>query len=86
MDTYRYANVYELDFRLAEDVPDRPGHGHPRGRALQRDQRQHRPATAYQRTGDYAATSGEFVQNQYFNQIIEVQSPRIVRLGLQVNF
>ena len=40
----------------------------------------------YQRTGDYRASRGTFTQNDYFNQIIEVQSPRILRLGINVNF
>ena len=36
--------------------------------------------------GTYNASKGRFSQNDFFNQIIEVQSPRIVRLGIQVNF
>ena len=40
----------------------------------------------YQRAGDYSAITGEFVQNDFFNQILEVQSPRILRLGINVNF
>ena len=40
----------------------------------------------YQRTGRYRASSGSFTPSQFFDQILEVQSPRIVRLGLQVNF
>ena len=40
----------------------------------------------YQRTGDFRVSRGTFTQNQFFNQIIEVQSPRILRLGLNVNF
>ena len=40
----------------------------------------------YQRVGRYRASTGAFAQNSFFNQILEVQSPRIVRLGLQVNF
>jgi len=40
----------------------------------------------YQRVGDYKNSTGAFTQNPYFNQIIEVQSPRILRLGINVNF
>ena len=40
----------------------------------------------YQRTGDFRVSKGTFTQNDFFNQIIEVQSPRILWLGLNVNF
>ena len=44
-------------------------------------------STAYPNVGNYDGdSSGEFEPEPNFNQIIEVQSPRIVRLGLQVNF
>ena len=88
VDTYRYPNVYELDFRLQKTFQIGPVTVIPAveifnvtndGTVLQR----------FQRTGTFNRSSGhpnQFVQNQYFNQIIEVQSPRIVRLGLQVNF
>jgi len=39
-----------------------------------------------QRVGDYRASTGRFTQNDLFNQISEVQSPRIVRLGINVAF
>ncbi len=39
-----------------------------------------------QRAGDYRASTGKFSQNDTFNQIFEVQSPRIVRLGINVAF
>ncbi|HTR04110.1 MAG TPA: TonB-dependent receptor [Thermoanaerobaculia bacterium] len=83
VDTYRYPNVYELDFRLAKTfniggvtvVPAAELFNVANaGTVLQR----------YQRTGTYR--NGEFDQSQYFNQILEVQSPRILRLGIQVNF
>ncbi len=85
VDTYRYDNVYELDFRLAKTftiggvtvIPAAELFNVANsGTVLQR----------YQRTGRYRASTGEFTPSSYFNQIIEVQSPRIVRLGLQVSF
>ncbi len=85
LDTYRYDNVYELDMRLAKtfaigDFSVTPAvelfNVANANTILQR----------YQRTGDYRANRGTFNQNDYFNQIIEVQSPRIVRLGINVNF
>ncbi len=39
-----------------------------------------------QRVGDYRASTGAFSQNSTFNQIFEVQSPRIVRLGINMAF
>ena len=83
VDTYRYADVYELDFRLAKTfniggvsiVPAAELFNVANsGTILQR----------YQRTGQYR--NGDFTPSQYFNQILEVQSPRILRLGIQVNF
>ncbi|MGE5413730.1 MAG: hypothetical protein ACM3NW_06110 [Syntrophomonadaceae bacterium] len=85
LDTYRYDNVYELDLRLSKTftlggvtiIPAAELFNVANANTvLQR----------YQRTGDYRVSKGTFEQNQFFNQIIEVQSPRIVRLGLQVNF
>jgi hypothetical protein len=83
LDTFRYDNVYQLDFRLAKTFNIGPVAVTPaaelfnatnNGTVLQR----------YQRTGDYR--DGEFNQNDFFNDIIEVQSPRILRLGINVNF
>ena len=85
LDTYRYDNVYELDLRLSKTfqiggVQVIPAvelfNAANSGTVLQR----------YQRTGRYRASTGSFTQSDFFNQILEVQSPRIVRLGLQVNF
>ena len=80
MDTYRYDDVYELDMRLAKTfniggVTIIPAvelfNVANSGTVLQR----------YQRTGTFRSTTGDFTQSQFFNQILEVQSPRIVRLG-----
>jgi hypothetical protein len=85
VDTYRYDNVYELDFRLAKTfsiggvtiIPSAELFNVANANTvLQRRER----------VGDYRASTGNFSQSIYFNDIIEVQSPRIVRLGLAVNF
>jgi hypothetical protein len=85
VDTYRYDNVYELDFRLAKTftlggvtiIPAAELFNVANANTvLQRRER----------VGDYRASTGNFSKSVYFNQIIEVQSPRIVRLGIQVNF
>ncbi|HYX22316.1 MAG TPA: TonB-dependent receptor [Thermoanaerobaculia bacterium] len=85
VDRYRYDNVYELDLRLSKTftlggvtiVPAAELFNVANANTvLQR----------YQRTGDYRVSKGTFTQNPFFNQIIEVQSPRIVRLGIAVNF
>jgi hypothetical protein len=83
VDTYRYDDVYELDMRLAKTfnvggVTIIPAvelfNVANAGTVLQR----------YERTGTF--NKGSFDQSQFFNQILEVQSPRIVRLGIQINF
>ncbi len=85
VDTYRYDNVYELDFRLAKTftlggvtiIPSAELFNVANANTvLQRRER----------VGDYRASTGRFSQSIYFNDIIEVQSPRIVRLGIAVNF
>jgi hypothetical protein len=83
VDTYRYPNVYELDMRLEKTFQIGPVQVIPAvelfnvangGAVLQR----------YQQTGIYR--DGVFTQDGPFNQILELQSPRIVRMGLRVNF
>ena len=85
LDTFRYDNVYELDLRIARPfnlsgvqiIPTAEIFNVANANTvLQR----------YQRTGDYRVSTGNFTQNAFFNQILEVQSPRILRLGLTVNF
>jgi Carboxypeptidase regulatory-like domain len=85
IDTFRYDNVYELDFRLAKTFQI-GGFSITPAAELFNVANANTVLQRYQRTGDYRATTGVFTQNDYFNQIIEVQSPRIVRLGLQVTF
>lgn len=85
VDDFRYDNVYELDLRLAKTFNIGPVAFTPSaelfnvanaGTILQRGQR----------AGDYRASNGRFTQNDTFNQILEVQSPRIVRLGINLAF
>ena len=83
VDTYRFPNVYELDLRVQKTLAIGPVTLIPTveifnvangNSVLQR----------FQGVGSY--NQGKFNQDPNFNQITEVQSPRIVRLGLQVNF
>ena len=86
VNNYRYPNVYELDFRLQKSFQIGPVTFLPTvelfnvansNAVLQR----------YERTGTFNRDGeGEFNPDPRFNQIIEVQSPRIMRLGFQVNF
>ncbi len=85
VDDFRYDDVFELDLRLAKTFQLGPVAVTPAaelfnvanaGTVLQRGQR----------VGDYRASTGNFSQNSTFNQIFEMQSPRIVRLGINVNF
>jgi hypothetical protein len=84
VDTYRYPDVYQLDLRLSKTFNFSGVAVTPAaelfnvvnsGTILQR----------YQRTGTFKSSNG-FNQSEFFNQILEVQSPRILRLGLTVNF
>ena len=86
LDTYRYDNVYELDLRLAKTFPIGGFSVTPGRRALQRGQRQHGPPALPEDRTTTGRRPEPSRRTTYFNQIIEVQSPRIVRLGIQVNF
>jgi hypothetical protein len=84
LDDYRLDNVYELDLRF-----ERPFHlglvnitpsvdifnVTNQGAVIQRDNQ----------VGTYQS-NGKFSPNSTFNNIVETQSPRIVRLGVRVNF
>jgi hypothetical protein len=85
VDTYRYDNVYELDMRLSKTF-NLGGVTIIPAAELFNVANANTVLQRYQRTGTYNASKGRFSQNDFFNQIIEVQSPRIVRLGIQVNF
>jgi Carboxypeptidase regulatory-like domain/TonB-dependent Receptor Plug Domain len=86
VDTYRYQNVYQLDLRLSKTFQIGPVAVVP---AVELFNATNNAAVLqrYERTGTYNRRGCAcFDQNTFFNQIIEVQSPRIVRLGLTVNF
>lgn len=85
IDTYRYDDVYELDLRLAKTFNIGDFSVTPTAE-LFNVANANTVLQRYQRAGDYRANRGTFTQNDYFNQIIEVQSPRIVRMGIAVNF
>jgi hypothetical protein len=36
--------------------------------------------------GDWNLNSEQFVQYEFYNQILETQSPRILRLGARISF
>jgi hypothetical protein len=85
VDDFRYDNVYQLDLRLSKSFQVGPVTVVPAAEVfnvanantvLQRGQR----------AGDYRASTGRFTQSDTFNQIFEVQAPRILRLGVNVNF
>ena len=83
IDTFRYDNVYQLDFRLAKTFNIGPVSVTPAAELFNATNN-NTVLQRYQRVGDYR--DGEFNQNDFFNDIIEVQSPRILRLGINVNF
>jgi hypothetical protein len=85
IDTYRYDNVYELDLRLSKTF-QLGGLTIIPAAELFNVANANTVLSRYERTGDYRASRGTFTQNDFFNQIIEVQSPRILRLGISVNF
>ena len=85
VDTYRYANVYQLDFRLQKTFQIGPVTFIPAAE-LFNVTNANTVFNSFPTVGRYNSESGAFVQNPNFNQILEVQSPRILRLGLQVSF
>ncbi len=85
VDTFRYENVYQLDFRL-EKAFTIGGFTITPAAEIFNVTNNNAVLERYQRTGDYRASTGEFTQNAFFNDIVEVQSPRILRLGIAVAF
>ncbi len=85
VDTIRYENVYQLDFRLEKTFHIGPVIFTPvvelfnatnNNAILQR----------FERLGTYDLEAGELDQTSSFNRIEEVQSPRILRLGARISF
>lgn len=87
IDTYRYPDVYQLDFRLQRPFRIGPVTVTPavelfnatNGNTLLNSN----PEAG---RWNLAADDGPFFPNASFNQTFEIQSPRIVRLGVQVSF
>ena len=85
VDTVRYENVYQLDFRLEKAFNIGPVTFTPvvelfnalnNNAILQR----------YEQVGTYDLNGEGLDQSSFFNRIEEVQSPRIVRMGARISF
>ena len=85
VDTVRYENVYQLDFRLEKAFHIGPVIFTPvvelfnatdDNAILQR----------YEHLGNYDLEAQELDQSSFFNRIEEVQSPRILRMGARISF
>jgi len=84
---YRYANLYQLDLRLQKVMQVGPVALIPSAELFNATNN----GTVTGRdsgvgTYDINNTDEKFRPNKFFNQITQIQSPRIVRLGIQVNF
>jgi hypothetical protein len=89
LDDFRLDNVYELDLRLERPfqigkvtvTPSLDVFNVTNNAAvLQRDNEVGRYTT------ENSSNSASFSPNSFFNQIIETQSPRVLRLGIRVSF
>lgn len=85
VDTYRYPNVYQLDLRLQKALRIGPVTVTPAVEIFN-VANANTLLNSDPLTGTYDADSGKFVKYGFFDATIEVQSPRIVRLGIQVSF
>jgi hypothetical protein len=89
---YRYPNVYELDFRLQRSIPIGPVTVIPAAE-LFNVTNNNTVVSRVDNVGFYDPNipklrpkAASFTPNSNFNQITLIQNPRIVRLGLQLNF
>ena len=88
---YRYPDLYELDLRLQETLRIGPATVIP-AVELFNVTNSNTVQSRYNGVGSYNGKAAgtpddpKFNKNYYFNQIQQIQSPRIVRLGLQLNF
>jgi len=85
IDTYRYPNLYQLDLRLQKTLQIGPVSVTP-AVELFNVVNSDTLFNSFPNAGEYNATSGTFVQYPDFDATIAIQSPRIVRLGIQVSF
>ena len=91
MDTYRYPNVYQLDLRLQKTLQIGPITVTPAielfNAVNSNTLLNSAPLTGTYDVGQYRPKAfGIFEPDDFFDDIIEIQSPRIVRLGIQVSF
>ena len=85
MDTYRYPNVYQLDLRLEKSFEIGPVTITPAAE-LFNVANSNTVIDSVPVVGTYYADTGVLDKYPSFNQIVEVQSPRIVRLSIQIAF
>ena len=86
VDTYRYPNVYQLDLRLQKAIRIGPVTVTP-AVELFNVANANTLLNSEPLAGEYDAVEGVFYPNHdFFDATIEVQSPRIVRLGIRVSF
>jgi hypothetical protein len=84
VDTFRYDNVYELDFRLQKTLAIGPVEAIVAAEVFN-VANANTVLQSEQRVGTYDSASG-YTSFPSFGQIVQIQSPRILRLSLQVNF
>ncbi len=85
VDTYRYPDVYQLDLRLQKSVQIGPVTVTP-AIELFNVANSNTLLNSEPLAGTYFADNGRFEKRADFDATIDVQSPRIVRLGIQVSF
>ena len=94
VDTYRYENVYELDFRLQKTLTIGPVEVIVAAE-LFNVANANTVLQSAQWVGTYVGPGEDaagrplpptYTPDPYFGRIAQIQSPRIVRLGVQVNF
>jgi hypothetical protein len=86
VDTYRYPNLYQLDLRLQKTVKIGPVTVTP-AVELFNVANSNTLLNSFPDAGRYRAVDEpHFEQDDFVDQTIEIQSPRIVRLGIQVSF
>ena len=83
---YRYPNLYQLDLRLQKAFSIGPITVIPAVELFNVANSNTVLARDNWLGGYNKDDTPAFTQSPFFNQITQIQSPRIVRLGLQVNF
>ena len=87
LDTYRYPNLYQLDLRLQKTLQIGPITVTPAVELFNVANSNTLLNSSPMRAGtSRLAKAGSSMPYDYFDTTIEIQSPRIVRLGIQVSF